>query len=188
MARLPFVRREDIPAELQYVWDAVARDGGEPPNIFRVMGNNPHLLRAYLRLGNGLWNHCGLDVPTRELVILRTAILHQSKYEWHQHVRLAREAGVPDEKILALHHWRESRLFGEAERALLAYVDAMAQTDHPLQALHDELAKHFPPAAIVGINLLCGFYAMTAKFLGAMEVPTEEEFVGWHLQGAGTRS
>ncbi len=183
MARLPFVRREDIPAELQYVWDAVARDGGEPPNIFRVMGNNPHLLRGYLRMGNALWNHCGLDVPTRELAILRTAILHQSRYEWHQHVRIAREAGVPDEKILALHHWRTSGLFSPAERALLAYVDAMAQTEHPLQSVHDDLARHFPPAAVVGINLLCGYYAMTARFLGAMEVETEEPFVGWELQG-----
>lgn len=183
MPRLPFVGREDIPPELQYVWDAVARDGGDPPNIFRLLGNNPHLLRAYLRLGNALWNHGGLDVATRELVILRTAILHQSKYEWHQHVPMARAAGVPDAKILALHHWRDSHLFSEAERALLAYADAMAQTDHPLQAIHDELARHFPPATIVGVNLLCSFYALTAKFVGAMEVPTESPFIGWHLQG-----
>src|SRR3970040_3025379 len=77
MARLPQVSRDDIPDNLKYVWDRIGTDG-VVPNIFRTMGHNPHVLRAYLRMGNGLWAHCGLDVKTRELAILRTAILHHS--------------------------------------------------------------------------------------------------------------
>jgi hypothetical protein len=64
MARLPKVSRESFPDELQYVWDRTATNG-KMPNIFSTMGNNPALLRSYLRLGNGLWSQCGLDVPTR---------------------------------------------------------------------------------------------------------------------------
>jgi hypothetical protein len=37
---------------------------------------------------------------------------------------------------------------------------------------------------MVGVNLLAGFYGMTAKYLGAMEVEMEEPFVGWELQGS----
>lgn len=180
MARVPYVSREDFPEELQYVWDRLG-GGNAPPNIFRAMGNNPALLRNYLRLGNGLWSDIGLDVATRELAILRTAILAHSVYEWHQHVRIGRAAGLSDARINALHHWRTSDAFSEPERAILAYVDALNASDHPLQDVHDELARQFPPATIVGINLLTGFYGMTAKFLGAMEVETEDEFVGWEI-------
>ena len=183
MPRLPLVTRDDIPEDLQYVWDRNATDG-RVANIFRTMANNPPLWRSYLRLGNGLWTTCGLDVPTRELVILRTAILHHSQYEWHQHVRIGRTAGLSDEKIVALHHWRNSDLFSEAERALLAYVDALAASDHPSPDAHAELARHFDNSTIVGINLLTGFYGMTAKFLGAMEVETEDPFIGWQLNGS----
>jgi alkylhydroperoxidase family enzyme len=182
MARLPFAERSSIPDDLVYVWDRNANNG-VPANIFRTMANNPQLWRSYLRLGNGLWNQCGLDVPTRELVILRTAILHHSTYEWHQHVRIGRQAGLSDERIVALHHWRTSDLFSEPEKALLGYVDALAASDHPADEAHDALAKHFDNSTIVGINLLTGFYGMTAKFLGAMEVETEDPFVGWQLQG-----
>lgn len=180
MSRLPKVTREDIPENLQYVWDRIA-GSGDPPNIFRALGNNPELLRAYLRLGNGLWAHCGLDVRTRELVILRTAILRQSVYEWHQHVRIAQDAGVTLDEINALHDWHKSPLFNEAERAIFAYVDAVGETDHPAQEIHDALAAHYPPSTIAGINVLTGFYAMTAKFLGAMEVEPETPFVGWKV-------
>jgi 4-carboxymuconolactone decarboxylase len=183
MPRLPRVDRDDIPQELQYVWDRLAPGAPAVPNIFRTLGNNPKLLRAYARFGNALWADSGLDLPTRELAILRTAILHHSVYEWQQHVRIGRQAGLGDDRILALHHWRSSELFDERERAMLAYVDAVAATEHPAQEIHDELAKHWPRPVVVGINLLAGYYAMTAKFLGAMEVETEDAFVGWQIQG-----
>lgn len=182
MARLPFAQRSDIPENLQYVWDRNAT-AGELPNIFRAMANNPPVWRSYLRLGNGLWNSCGLDVQTRELVILRTAILYHSAYEWHQHVRIGRQAGLADVRIVALHHWRGSDLYSEGERAILAYVDALAASDHPPADVHSALAAHFPPGTMVGINLLVGYYTMTAKFLGAMEVEPEAAFVGWQLAG-----
>jgi alkylhydroperoxidase family enzyme len=182
MARLPFAERSSIPDDLVYVWDRNTNNG-QVANIFRTMANNPQLWRSYLRLGNGLWNQSGLDVPTRELVILRTAILHLSLYEWHQHVRLGRQAGLSDARIVALHHWRTSDLFTEPERALLGYVDALAASDHPSDEAHNTLAAHFDNSTIVGVNLLTGFYAMTAKFLGAMEVETEEPFIGWQLNG-----
>jgi 4-carboxymuconolactone decarboxylase len=182
MSRLPLITREDVPEELKYVWDRTA-DGGMPPNIFRLMGNNPELLRSYLRLGNGLWAHCGLDLPTRELVILRTAIHAKNEYEWHQHVRIGRQAGLEDSKITALHDWRSSDLFSATERAILGYVDALAVSNHPAQEIHDALEGAVGKAAVVGVNLLTGFYKMTAGFLEGMEVETEEPFVGWRLEG-----
>jgi alkylhydroperoxidase family enzyme len=182
MARLPLVTRKDIPESLHYVWDRITADG-KTPNIFGAMGNNPELLRSYLRLGNGLWANCGLDLPTRELVILRNAILRHSIYEWHQHVRIGRSAGLSDERIVALHHWRESGLFSESEKALLGWVDALGASDHPPADAYDALALRFDQGTIVGVTLLSAFYAMTAAFLGSMEVETEEPFVGWELQG-----
>lgn len=182
MARLPFATREDFPEQLQYVWDRLGVDG-KTPNIFRTMGNNPELLRAYLRLGNGLWGHCGLDLATRELVILRNAILRESKYEWHQHVRIGRNAGLSDERIVALHSWRESDLFSAQEKALLGWVDALDGSEHPAADVYEEFAGHYDRATVVGVTLLSAFYAMTATFLGVLEVETEEPFLGWQLEG-----
>jgi alkylhydroperoxidase family enzyme len=184
MARVPAATRETFPDDLKYVWDRLGGDptaapGSGPANIFRAMGNNPHVLRGYLRLGNALWAHCGLDVATRELVILRCAIVRQSTYEWHQHVRIGREAGLADDQVRDLHHWRTSERFSPAEKAIFAYVDALAETDHPSADVFAGLAAHYPPATLVGITVLAAFYFATARFLGAMEVQTEQSFIGW---------
>lgn len=178
--RLPPATRATFPEDLAYVYDRLAA-GRELANIFATMGNNPELLRAYTRFGNALWTSCGLDVATRELVILRTAILRESAYEWHQHVRIGREAGLTDDRIRALHDWPASPLFTADERAILAYVDALAASDHPSQEIYDAVASGVPASTVVGITLLTAFYAMTAKFLAAMEVTPETAFIGWHL-------
>ena len=184
MTRLPKAARADFPEELYYVFDRLPRGAdGAPLNIFGAMGNNPGLLRSYLRLANPLWAQCGLDPERRELVILRTALLQKSVYEWHQHVLIGRSAGLSDAHIVALHEWQASTLFSGLERAILGYVDALVASDHPAQPIHDALAKHLPVAGVVGVNLLVGAYIMTAKFLGAMEVEPETSFVGWHLSG-----
>ena len=182
MSRIPLTTRKDIPEELRYVWDRNETDG-KVANIFRTMSNNPALWRSYLRLGTSLWNDCGVDTKTRELAILRAAILAQSEYEWHQHVRIGRGVGVTDEQILALYNWEASPEFSGAQKAMFGYIDALAASDHPTAEAHDAMAAHYPPSTIVGINLLTGFYLMTAKFLGAMEVETEEPFIGWQLRG-----
>jgi len=182
MARLPFAQRSEIPEELRYVWDKNTTQG-VLPDIFRVMANNAVVWRAYLRMGSALWSSCGLDPARRELAILRAAILQHSAYEWHQHVRIGRQAGLSNERIVGLHHWRVSELYSESERALLGYVDALAASDHPPADAHETLAAHFPPTAVAGINLLVGYYVMTAKFLGAMEIAPEGAFVGWQLSG-----
>lgn len=180
MARIPDATRDQIPEELKYVWDAVA-DNGEPPNIFKALGNNPQILRAYLRLGNGLWNHCGLDVATRELAILRSALNQGSKYEWHQHVRIGREAGLRDEQINALHDWHGSDIFDDREKALLAYVDAVGEQGPPAQAALSKLVETWGTSTAVGVTVLVPFYEMTGKFLAAMDVQTEEPFIGWRV-------
>ena len=184
MTRLPRATRADFPEELYYVYDRLPHGpDGTPMNIFAAMGNNPGLLRSYLRLANPLWAQCGLDPERREIVILRTALLHKSVYEWHQHVRIGREAGLSDARIVALHDWQTSDLFNDLERATLGYADALVASDHPSQEVHDALAKQLPAAGVVGVNLLVGTYIMTAKFLGAMEVQPEAAFVGWRLAG-----
>lgn len=184
MARIADATREGFPDELKYVWDKVVASPDEPTgaaHIFLTMGNNPAVMRGYLRCGNALWASCGLDVKTRELVILRCAYLQDSAYEWHQHVRIGRQAGLSDAQMDATRNWRDATLFTPAERALFAWADSLAVSDHPNGLVFDELKKHFDASTIVGLTILVAFYFATAKFLGSLEVTPETEFVGWDL-------
>jgi alkylhydroperoxidase family enzyme len=106
-------------------------------------------------------------------MILRTAVVMRSGYEWQQHVTMAENAGVPSEKVHAVAAWQTSDLYEPQERAALMLTDAML-TGHVPDAVHDELAKHFTDAERVELILTAGFYAMVPRVLDACRVPVEE--------------
>ena len=78
--------------------DDVAREvaalGAKQVNLYRALAHAPDLLRAWIAFAWTLRGHDRTSRRLRELMILRTALLHRSEYEWHQHLRMAREAGV----------------------------------------------------------------------------------------------
>ncbi len=71
-------------------------------NIMRMLANSEAGLKGFVRMGNALLHRCELDPALRELAILRVGRLSRAAYEVFQHERIAREAGVAEEKIAAL--------------------------------------------------------------------------------------
>src|SRR5580765_2272200 len=92
---------------------------GEPPNLYKALGNHPKLTEAWTEFSKTLRHDTRTPRGLRELVILRGAQLMKSEYEWAQHLRMARKCGVREEQIAALANWKNSALFDEKEKAAL---------------------------------------------------------------------
>jgi alkylhydroperoxidase family enzyme len=105
-------------------------------------------------------------------MILRTAALHHSQYEWHQHRRMAREAGVSDFQVAELEMWRTSDAFGSEERAALALTDAIIAGEVPDDVTR-ELERYFDNQQRVELTVTAAFYAMVPRVLEALRVPVE---------------
>jgi len=85
------------------------------------------------------------DVRLRELVRIRTSQLNGCAYCIDMHTKDARAAGESEQRIYALHAWRETPFFTDRERAALALTESitlMAETHVPE---HDfaQAADHF---------------------------------------------
>jgi alkylhydroperoxidase family enzyme len=107
-------------------------------------------------------------------MILRTAQIARSKYEWAHHLRMARKAGVGEDKIAALAEWRASKLYDAKERAALALTEAVMACN-VTDEVHAEVKKHFSDAEFVELSLTAGFYAMVSRMLDAMRVELDED-------------
>ena len=147
--------------------------GAKQENLYRALAHAPELLRAWMAFAWALRDHDATSRRLRELMILRTAALHQAPYEWHQHRRMAREAGVTDQDVAELQMWRSSRAFGPAERAVLALTDAIVAGEVPAE-VNDELGRHFDHAQRVELTLTAAFYSMVPRLLDALGVPVED--------------
>src|SRR5689334_19528142 len=92
-------------------------------SAFRMLAHHPDLARHVFALLTMLATRNKLPSRLRELMIMRIGWTTGAEYEWFQHYRIAKVAGLTDAEIVGVRDWRSSALFSEADRAVLAAVD-----------------------------------------------------------------
>ncbi|WP_247006079.1 carboxymuconolactone decarboxylase family protein [Halorientalis litorea] len=173
MTRVDLLDIDDIPEEYHYLFtDEYLGDR----HIFRAWAHNPDVLEATLEYLNTLYDQ--LTPRRKELVILTVAWTRGARYEWHQHVDIAREKGVATDEMRAI-GGGDFSAFPEAEFVLCQYAEAVA-TGEVTDQIHAALARHYDPSEIVAVGLLVDFYVGLCNYVASVELPFEGgEFVGW---------
>lgn len=193
MTRLPMLPAEPADEVTAAVFETFAREGREPIALYRVLAHSPLMLRAYAGLARGLRYEAQTPRELRELMILRTAQLTGSEYEWAHHRVMAAAAGVPEEKVVALAAWPADDRFDERERTALRCVDEMheiALSDEAFAALESTVGA----AETIELVMLAAFYQAVARMiqaLGLVVEPAYQRYVGEPagpagLSGSGT--
>jgi uncharacterized peroxidase-related enzyme len=102
MSRLPTPASiEASPAAAQPLLQAVKRQLGVVPNLFRLVGNSPAALEGYLGL-NGALAKGALEAPTRERIALAVAEINGCDYCLSAHSYLGKNpAKLSDAEIAA---------------------------------------------------------------------------------------
>jgi AhpD family alkylhydroperoxidase len=163
MPRLPYADFEPaLKPRLEQLW-------GNPPNLYRTLANHPALLAAWTEFANSIRHDSKTPRAMRELMILRTAQLTRSEYEWAQHLKMARKMGVREAQSAALADWRASSEFDARERAALLLTEAV-QAIGVSDEVHAEVKKHFSDAEFVELTFTAAFYAMVSRMLDALRV------------------
>jgi AhpD family alkylhydroperoxidase len=100
----------------------------------------------------------GLAPTIVDLIKIRASQLNGCAMCLHMHTSDALKAGEAAERIFLLEAWRDSPLFSDSERAVLAWTETLthiAETRAP-DAEYDALAAHFTPEQQAKITLLIG--------------------------------
>ncbi len=94
-----------------------------------------------------------LNPVVRELVKIRASQINGCVYCIDLHTTDARLAGETEKRIYQLDAWRESALYDEAERAALAYAEAVTKLgEHGVSdEIWAEVEKHFDEGARAGL-------------------------------------
>ena len=169
MQRVPNAEFEPaLKKRLEELW-------GSPPNLYRALGNHGALAAAWTEFARAIRYESRSPRELRELMILRGAQLMRSEYEWAQHLKMARKAGVREAQIHALADWRVSPEFNTREKAALALAEAVTR-GRVSNEVYAEAMRHFDHHDYVEISITAAFYAMVARMLDAMSVQLEPEF------------
>ncbi|WP_324758797.1 carboxymuconolactone decarboxylase family protein [Haloarcula montana] len=171
-ARVPLPDSSTVVEAAPALFDSLAIDD---LHVARAMGNNPQVFAGLLEYLDVLY--AALPPRTRELAILAAARALGDRYEWHQHVFEAREAGLSLATIRTIGRGGTDGLADDAA-ALVTYVRAYCDRAVTDEA-HERARTHFEPDELVAIALLVSHYVGTGLFIDAMRVTPETTFVGW---------
>lgn len=168
MSRIPY---PDVAALPETMRRMIA---GTPLNVVRMGAHaSPPLFEAQGALGYAIARPEVLDPALREVVILTVAHLSHSAYELHQHVPLARQAGLSDADLAAIAAGEYERL----EPRLAAAAHFTAQTVRevaPDDAVLAELRSHVSDQVLVNVVLAIGCYMSLARLIAVTGIAPDE--------------
>lgn len=181
MARVPY----RTPDELDEPYSDLVVSSlqpGKTVNVYASVANNPPVLEGLRAFLGSLWNDSGLTDRQREMVILTTAAEMGASYEWHQHVSIARDAGLSNAEISAIAE-DDTGGFDATEVALMEYARAVVRGE-VTDDLHDAMTEGFDDDAVVGAAATAAGYMGLGRIIEALGVEIEagDEFVGWQVE------
>lgn len=100
MSRLTIPTREDAPLKSQPLLDAIEKQLGVVPNLFRLMGSSTAALEGYLGVNSALGRT--LDAKTRERIALAVAQANGCDYCLSAHTYLGLNLAKIDDAEIAL--------------------------------------------------------------------------------------
>ena len=116
-----------------------------------------------------------LPAPLRELAQLRVGWARESRFVYSQHCKASRDHGISDDKIEAISSWSSSDLFSPAERAVLAWTDALVlHGGRASDATFATLREHLSELAVLELTYIACWYDLHAVMSKALRLELDD--------------
>jgi alkylhydroperoxidase family enzyme len=186
MARLRQVSLAEASPEIKELYkqffadrDPVNEPGtatGTPGDYWTTFALVPDLLfQARTTLGSLMAPGRKLPAPLRELAILRTGIVGDSRFEYSQHLKVARMVGVAEKKLQAIKGWFASDRFAPAERAVMQATDELVGRNLVEDETFAELKRHLPDEQILELFYVIGLWRMHGMIVRALHLEYDND-------------
>ncbi len=171
MARLPYLRPEDLaPADR----DLLARD----IHLARLLAHAPDGARRMNAFAMWIRRESSLDARLRELAILQVGWCARNAYEWSHHVKIAREAGVPDHDIhaIATETAGGASALDSVTRTVLRGAREAAVQGAMAAGTVSELRSALGEQALMELIMSVSFYCGVVRLLASVGIEVEADY------------
>lgn len=169
MARIGY-GNENADAQVQRLAQQIRQERGGLGSLYRLLLNSPPVAQGWLNLLTAIRQQCKLAARYREIVIIRIAVINGADYEKTSHIPHALAAGLTQAQVDALADWTDASVFGETDRAVLAYTDAMTRDIRVSDSIFSTVRKHFDDRELTELTATIAAYNLVSRFLVALEV------------------
>jgi alkylhydroperoxidase family enzyme len=150
---------------------------GSVVNIFRVLMNHPKLARSWSRFAGYILSQQTLPARDREILILRIGWLNQAQYEWEQHVRIGKSAGLTDAEIDQITKGPKAG-WDRNDAALVQAADDLFENSVVSDETWKTLSERYNTEQIMDAVFTIGQYNLVSWALNSFGVPLDDYLPG----------
>jgi len=151
-------------------------------NILGIFSWHPALAKAFFAFNNHLF-HSTLSARDREMVTVRVSWLRRGEYEWAQHVRMAKTAGMSDEEVDAISAGPDSPVWGPRDAALLRSVDEIVADRYVSDHTWKRLAEYLDREQLMDLVFTVGAYDLLAMAFNNFGLELDPGLTGFPPEG-----
>jgi alkylhydroperoxidase family enzyme len=152
--------------------------GGGELNIFSTLARHPKLLKRWSAFGGTLLAGGDLPAREREILILRTGANCRSEYEWGQHVRIGKDAGLTDDEIRRIFEGADAG-WGDADRVLIVAADELHRDSRLSDDTWAVLRARYSDKQLIELLMVVGQYHLVSFTLNSLGVQREAGVEGF---------
>ena len=157
-----------------YAKGGLTAPDGSTLNIFGTLAHHPGLLKRWLVFAGHVLAKSTLTPRDRELLILRVGVRCRSRYEFGQHVVIARRSDISDDEIERVKAGPEDPAWSGHDRALLRAVDELHDDSCISDATWAALTQTLSTEQMLDLIFAVGQYHLVSFALNSAGVELDE--------------
>ena len=174
MTRVPFATRDSMDAAGQAVWDDIETSRGGVQRNYAALLNNPQAASNFAHLGGYARFETPLPPRVKAVAVLTAAREACGHYVWTVNQPAARNAGLTDADIAAIHEYRAPGGLSGDDAAVSGFVIELLRQHRVSDASFDALRGIVGDAGIIDLLVVVAYYHGLAHALQALQVELPE--------------
>ena len=177
MTRISYIERDEAPADLHEIYDAV-EEYGAFANQVRTMAHCPPILKHIMSLLIELRATAKLSVRHIELLNVTVAKVNACDYCIAHHAPKLKVADISDEGIERLLDYEDHPELDDADRLVVAYaIQVQGEPRRISDGFFDQLKLHFSEAEIAELTWRIGLAGAFNRINQALDIDIESDFI-----------
>lgn len=171
--RIPLLEREQVSPEIAAVYDALLKQRGVVPNMFKTLAHTPALAIGMAGFLKSLLSDSALPGWYKELVATRISLIQHSAYAVSAHSLSARQKGATEVQIAATKGDFESGPFSDAEKLGFRCAERLHRSPKEIDDnFFSQLKTAFDDSQIIELIATAAAFELFPRFIEALQIPT----------------
>ncbi len=165
--------RDQVPPELGVLYDALLKQRGVVPNMFKTVANVPGLALGFAGLLKALLSDGALPGWYKELIATRMSVLQKSPYAISAHGLSARQKGATEEQVESVKADFEKGPFSEEQKLGLRCADRLHRSPAEIDDdFYAKLESSFNVQQVVELMASASVFEFFPRFVDGLRIPT----------------